>query len=109
MNLRAEQSKFARDIRRLLTYAEMQGYEYTFGEFERPLEMQQLHVAAGRSKTMNSQHLRRLAADIFFFKDGQLTYNIQDLGEFWEKLDPTNVWGGHWKTFKDMPHFERRV
>lgn len=109
MSLRAEQSKFASDIRRLLTYAEAKGYEYTFGEFERPLEMQQLHVAAGRSKTMNSLHIRRLAADIFFFRNGELTWDIKELGDFWESLDPRNSWGGNWRTFKDAPHFERRA
>jgi hypothetical protein len=108
MSLRREQSAFARDIVRLLLYADAQGYEYTFGEFERPIEMQKLHVAAGRSQTMNSNHLRRCAADIYFFRDGKLTFNIEDLGRFWESLDPKNRWGGNWKTFKDVPHFERQ-
>jgi peptidoglycan L-alanyl-D-glutamate endopeptidase CwlK len=107
-SLREEQSAFARDIVRLLTYASGLGYEYTFGEFERPIEMQKLHVAAGRSKTMNSNHVRRCAADIYFFKGGELTYDIEELGRFWESLSPKNSWGGNWASFKDKPHFERR-
>ena len=108
MSLRKEQSAFARDIVRLLTYASAKGYEYTFGEAERTKEMQEIYVKTGKSKTYNSNHLRRTAMDIFFFKDGALTYDIPDLGRFWEELDTKNSWGGNWKTFKDAPHFERR-
>lgn len=107
MSLREHQSAFASDIVRLLSFAASKGYEFTFGEFERPLEMQKLHVAAGRSKTMNSRHLYRCAADIYFFKNGELTYDIQELGDFWESLHPLNEWGGNWKSFKDTPHFQR--
>jgi hypothetical protein len=47
-----------------------------------------------------------------FFKDGKLTYDIPTLkpvGEYWESLNPKNQWGGHWKSFKDVPHFQRTV
>jgi predicted chitinase len=75
-----------------------------------------LHVKNGRSNTMNSQHLKRLAVDLNFFKaapDGtlRLTYDVEELralGEFWEGLDTANRWGGNWTSFKDTPHFERR-
>jgi predicted chitinase len=33
---------------------------------------------------------------------------LRALGAFWERLDPANRWGGHWASFKDVPHFERR-
>lgn len=108
MSLRNEQSKFASDILRLLEYAQTAGYEFTFGEAERPLEMQQIHVAKGRSKTMNSMHLKRCAFDIHFFRDGVLCYP-QEMGDFWESLDARNQWGGNWKSFKDAPHFQRTV
>lgn len=108
MTLREEQSAFARDVVRLLTFASAKGYEYTFGEAERTREMQELYVKQGKSKTMNSNHLRRCAIDLFFFKDGELTYDIETLGRFWEDLDSKNQWGGFWTTFKDAPHFERR-
>lgn len=108
MSLREEQSLFARDITRLLVYASGKGYEYTFGEVERTLAQQQLYVAQGRSKTMNSMHLKRCAFDIHFFKDGELCYP-DELGTFWESLDPKNQWGGNWSSFKDKPHFQRTV
>jgi hypothetical protein len=31
------------------------------------------------------------------------------VGDHWESLDPKNSRGGNWKSFKDLPHFERRV
>jgi len=46
-----------------------------------------------------------------FVKDGVLTYDIavlRPLGEYWQSLHPKNSWGGFWKSFKDVPHFERR-
>lgn len=108
MTLREQQSAFARDIVRLLTYASAKGYEYTFGEAARTAEQQEIYVRTGKSKTYNSNHLRRTAMDIFFFKEGQLTYDVPELGKFWEELDPKNSWGGFWTSFKDAPHFERR-
>ena len=59
---------------------------------------------------MNSIHLKRCAIDLNFFKDGKLTYDIPTLkpvGDYWESLHPKNQWGGNWKSFKDVPHFQR--
>lgn len=109
MSLRQEQSAFARDLIKLLVYAQGKGYEFTIGEVHRTPEQQRIHVAAGRSTTMNSMHLKKCAADIYFFKDGQLTYEVQELAAYWESLDPRNQWGGNWKSFKDKPHFQRTV
>jgi hypothetical protein len=77
------------------------------GEVQRPIEMQQLYVKLGRSKTMNSNHIRKCAADLFFMKNGQLVYP-KELGDYWESLHPKNSWGGNWRSFKDGPHYERR-
>jgi len=63
-------------------------------------------------KTMNSNHRKRLAIDFNFFINGHLTYDktkIQALGDYWESLDEHNSWGGNWKSFLDVPHFERRL
>jgi hypothetical protein len=108
VSLREEQSLFARDVVRLLTFASGKGYEYTLGEAERPLQMQQIYFDTGRSQTMNSMHLKRCAIDVHFFLDGELCYP-KELGDFWEELDPKNEWGGNWRSFKDAPHFQRSV
>lgn len=107
MSLGSEQEAFSRDLCQLLTHAFGHGYEVRMGEVLRPVEMQELYVRTGRSKTMDSNHIRKCAADLHFFKDGVLCYP-QELGDFWESLSPKNSWGGNWKSFKDQPHFERR-
>jgi hypothetical protein len=109
MSLRKQQNIFASQVAALIVEANRQGYEVSLGEAERPIEMQRIHMAAGRSTTMNSMHLKRCAIDLHFFDStGQLCYPA-GLGAFWESLDPANRWGGNWQSFKDMPHFERKV
>lgn len=112
MSLRNEQSAFALDLVHFLLWATDQGYEYTIGEVQRPLEMQHIYYKTGRSKTMDSRHIKKCAADVFFFKDGKLLstkQELQPLGDAWEKISSKNSWGGNWNSFKDTPHFERKV
>jgi hypothetical protein len=112
MNLVAEQAAFLLDVAKLINKATELGFVVTGGELYRTPEQQQIHVRAGRSKTMNSIHLKRCAIDLNFFKDGKLTYDVAALrpvGDYWESLNPKNQWGGNWKSFKDVPHFQRTV
>ena len=108
MNLGEHQQAFSRDLVKLMSKAFELGYEIRIGEVERTIEQQKIYVQTGRSKTMNSNHLKKCAADLHFVKAGQLCYP-QELGDYWETLDPINSWGGNWKSFKDKPHFERRA
>lgn len=105
------QSEFLKDVCKLLTKADQLGFVVTGGELYRTAEQQQIYVKTGRSMTMNSNHLRRCAIDLNFFKNGELTYSVdtlKPLGEYWKSLNPKNDWGGFWKSFKDVPHFERK-
>jgi hypothetical protein len=34
---------------------------------------------------------------------------LTPLGQYWESLSPKNQWGGFWRSFKDVPHFQRTV
>jgi len=108
MKLGEHQEAFAAHLAALLCEAHKRGYGVRIGEVERPIEMQQLYIKTGRSKTMNSMHLKKCAADLHFTKDGVLCYP-EELGIYWESLDPLNSAGMFWKTFKDCPHMERRV
>ena len=109
------QFEFLQDVHKLLSYVVSQGWKITFGEVARPLEMQEIYVASGRSTTMNSKHLERLAIDLNFFEpvlEGGWRYvctreAIKMFGEFWENLHPKNKWGGNFRNFKDAPHFQR--
>lgn len=112
MSLNKEQIAFTKDVASLIAYADMIGISLTFGHAYRDLETQKRLVEEGRSKTLNSYHLKRLAVDFNFFINGKLTYDkhkLTELGVFWEKLNPKNRWGGNFKSFTDTPHFERRV
>lgn len=108
LSLGKQQELFSRDLSKLLIKAFELGYEIRMGEGERPLAMQEIYVRTGKSKTLNSQHIKKLAHDLHFFKDGQICYP-QELGDYWESLSKENRWGGNWKSFKDKPHFERFV
>ena len=116
MSLVHDQSVFLLHVSELIRKASELGFVASGGELYRTSEQQALHVKNGRSKTMKSLHLKRLAIDLNFFREApdgalMLTYEIEELralGEFWESLDPANRWGGNWTSFKDAPHFERR-
>lgn len=123
--LRAKQKTFLQNICRLIEFAFKNGYELTAGEFYRSQQTQQMHVAAGRSQTMNSMHLKRLAADLNIFLHGRLLFSdstlvnsdlmaAKKLGDYWVSLNIKNRWGGDFDkdgnplngAFKDGGHFE---
>lgn len=109
-NLVKQQSAFLLDVCRLIQFAHAHDFSVTGGELFRTKEQQELYVTQGKSKTMNSRHLMRLAIDLHFFKDGNLVEDKQTLlplGAFWRSLDSRNQWGGFWENFVDLPHFER--
>lgn len=112
-----EQAAFLLDFCALIEFATNLGFTVTAGELLRTIEQQRIYVETGRSKTMDSMHLRKLAGDLNFIKDGKLVYDAKELepvGKFWESLHPRNRWGGNfdrnWSRpdkFVDRPHFER--
>lgn len=112
MSLREEQSAFSLDVMQLFVWLHEHGYDWTFGEAQRTPEQQKIYVDTGRSKTMNSFHLKRLAIDLFIFQAGRLLTTkeeMQRIGDAWERMSSKNSWGGNWNSFKDIPHFERRA
>ena len=111
MKLSDKQQLFTKNISSLIAYADLLGIGLTFGHAYRDLETQKRLVKEGKSKTLNSYHLKRLAVDFNFFINGKLTYDkhkLAELGRFWEDLHPDNRWGGNFKSFLDTPHFEMR-
>jgi hypothetical protein len=117
MKLINHQFAFIRDIAKLYNFVENSGDMCTLGWGFRTTEMQALFVKTGLSKTMNSNHPKRLAQDLNFFVKGVLTYKKEDLqryGDYWESLSPENRWGGNFKDskgepFEDTDHFERNA
>jgi len=107
-----EQAEFLQDVALLIQKAREMGFLVTGGEFYRTPEQQQIHIKAGRSRTMNSLHLSRRAIDFNFFKDGKLCYDkgvLAPLGAYWESLHPLNSWGGNGVRLVDTPHFSRGI
>lgn len=119
MTLGQEQEAFTANVISLLIKAREFGFGVRIGEVERTVEQQKLYVQTGRSKTMNSMHLKRCAIDLVLIKDGKVATReqIKPLGDFWESLDDKNRWGGSWRglveakksNFVDAPHFERQA
>lgn len=105
----AEQAAFLLDVCKLVQFSTDRGYVVTGGELARTVEQQEIYVKTGRSKTMRSKHLDRLAIDLNFFKDGKLTYETEEIGRYWESLSPKNSAGMFWKNFKDVPHYQRNA
>lgn len=112
MSLVNEQFEFAKDVVKLFNFIIDLGYVFSIGEVFRTKEQQDYYVKTGKSKTYDSYHLKKTAIDINIFIAGNLTYDkiiLQTIGDYWEKLNPKNKWGGNFETFIDTPHFERRV
>jgi hypothetical protein len=107
-----EQNKFIVDVAKLILFAESIGVKLTGGELYRTREQQKIYFDTGKSRTMNSYHLKRLAIDFNFFIDGKLTLShpkIEQIGKHWESLDPMNRAGMFFDQFKDFDHFERKI
>lgn len=120
MSLSDQQYKFSKDIIQLLVFALAKGWKFTFGEAERPEEMQKLYLEEEKTTVRHSLHQDRLAIDINFFKPVKNKHSsltgfayttnkkdLQEIGDFWESLDNRNEWGGNWESFLDTPHFQR--
>lgn len=112
MSLVQEQAAFLLDVCKLIQYATDQGFTVTGGELARTPEQQAIYLKTGRSKTMASNHLKRCAIDLNFFKNGKIIWDkaaLAQLGAYWESLYSKNRWGGNFKSLVDCPHFERNV
>jgi hypothetical protein len=111
MILSKQQAAFLRDVAKLWERVWARGWDITGGELYRTAAQQEIYFKEGKSKTMNSNHLKRLAIDLNFFNpkgELEVTKNgLQWIGDFWESLSPQNKWGGNYKSFLDCPHFER--
>ena len=107
MTTSQKQRRFTWLVACLIDWAYNNGYEIVLGEAYRTKEQQTLYVQTGKSKTMNSKHLKCLAIDFNLFKDDKYLTDTKDyepLGTYWKSLDPECVWGGDWGW--DGGHFQ---
>jgi peptidoglycan L-alanyl-D-glutamate endopeptidase CwlK len=98
--------------------------DFGFSEVKRTQETQQHYVDTGRSQTLNSRHIpdtsgKCYAGDVYAYVDGKASYQEKHLRPIAkaffkaaiqvsaEEGRPIEIeWGGHWKNFVDMPHFQ---
>lgn len=107
MTLSGAQRQFARDIATLILRAYEMGYEVTVGDFYRDPRVHGKYGEKVSYASANSEHKRRLAADLNLFRDGVYLTKTDDhraLGAVWESLRPENKWGGRWD---DGNHYQR--
>lgn len=88
-------------------------FPFNVSEGLRSETKQREYVKQGKSRTMKSKHLVGKAVDLY-----PLTMNrkevdwsrFEDLAdvmfEVAKEMEVEIIWGGHWKTFIDKPHFE---
>ena len=107
-----EQMRFLLNVAKLIEFAFDKNYTFTGGELFRTQAQQKIYFDSGLSKTMDSMHLKRLALDLNFFKDSELTDDLEylkPLGEYWQSLSPKNRSGMFFKTIYDPGHFETYI
>jgi hypothetical protein len=106
MSERANQSKFALMVARLILHANQLGYEVTLGDAYRD---PRVHGALGIKMgygTAFSFHKRRLAIDLNLFRNGIFLAKTEDhlpLGTWWELQGGT--WGGRFRPNPDGNHY----
>lgn len=109
-------------LRRVLDRALKESpHDFVVTEGLRTIERQRELLRIGASKTLNSRHITGHAIDLYAWvdlnKDGKvafeemanprlLTIIATALKAAAVKENVPIVWGGDWRTFKDMPHFE---
>ncbi len=106
MILGKKQELFAENFGKLILWVYKKGYALRLGEVHRPAVTAAHYAATGRG-IKNSAHTRKLAADIFLVKNGQVTWDTNDyteLGVYWKSLHPLNRHGGDFKN-RDSVHF----
>jgi hypothetical protein len=110
MSLSKKQQKFTECISKLIAQAYKLGYALTFGDAYRDPRVHGVYGEHGVKESYaasKSVHKLRLAVDFNLFVDGEYITSgehiaYQQLGEFWEGLDPDARWGGR---FDDANHF----
>mgnify|MGYP001595270524 CR=1 FL=1 len=85
-------------------------------ELNRELETQKRYLSEGKSKTLDSRHIDKLAVDIVLFRDGVADFtpdSYRPFGNYWETIG--GRWGGRFGVDKsqyesvigwDPVHFE---
>lgn len=87
--------------------------QFIITEGLRSKERQAMLYEAGKSQTMNSEHLKGRAVDVCVLIDGKADWNFKNyqvvscaVKAAARQLGVPVEWGGDWATLKDGPHFQ---
>lgn len=108
MSLNAEQVEFTRNVGWLLVWAEDNNRPVILAEAYRTAYQAAEYARTGKG-IKNSAHCKKLAVDLFRYKNGTISWKRSDyeaLGAYWKSLSPENAWGGDFKN-RDCVHFSR--
>lgn len=110
------------DLRRVMDRALQESpHDFVITEGLRTLARQRELLRIGATKTLNSRHITGHAVDLYAWVDlnldGKVVFSemvnprlmreiAAAIKEVAVKENVPIVWGGDWRTFKDMPHFE---
>ena len=88
-------------------------HDFGISEGMRTLERQRELLAAGKSTTLNSYHLRGAAVDFAVYVGGKVTWDLKYYKEVAdafklaaEEYGMRITWGGDWRSFVDGPHIQ---
>ena len=106
MSLNKKQVEFSRVMAKFQVWCFQMGYEFIEGESYRTPYQAKEYARLGKG-IMNSTHCKKLARDLFRYKDGTVTWNHSDyeaMGQQWKRMHPLARWGGDFKG-RDAVHF----
>ncbi len=106
MTLNEKQVLFTRTFGRLLSFAARRNIKVILAEAFRPPELAKIYAEQGKG-VVKSCHTKKLAVDLFVFKNGDITWDPEDyrrLGEHWKTLHELCRWGGDFEN-RDAVHF----
>lgn len=109
MSLNAKQSEFTACIAELIVWAFENDLPVILAEAYRTPEQAALNAENGTG-IKNSVHTKKLAVDMFRYKDGSITWDndeYKSLGDKWKSIHAAARWGGDF-TRKDSVHFSFR-
>lgn len=98
MKLSMCQFTFSINLAKLIQEIYKWDHTCSMGECWRTPEMAAIYAKRGTG-IKDSQHCKKLAADLNLFKDGVLlsdTESHRHFGVYWKSLNPQNRWGGDW-------------
>ena len=115
MSLSNQQYDFAKDVIKLFQFIIDTKMKFTIGEVWRRESTQAWLYKQGFTKTFNSDHLKKLAVDLFFWYNNKFLENndrtkliLMPIADYWKSLNKQNYWGGYFLNFLDTSHFGRK-